>query len=843
MPEPEVARRHGARGERPDGGVGPPVAGRHQPTPHHDLAAHVVAVEAGPGLGVAQEHLGALDRGAVAGQLEDRRAGPDHGQLRALPRGQHFDGPARRQPAAPHAHDRQRSAGVAERHRQRRLGHAVAGDGGLGAEPEGREALGEAGEHARLHRFAAAAGPAPAREVDAGQRVVADGADGLLVAERGRGRPSGAGGRDRAQPHRGIGQEVERAQQVEAGALQEAEERGAHQAEVVVQREPRGDGLVGIEVHPRRQRAAGLDDVGVGDRHDAAGGRRAARELEVRHAVGAGGAHDVLDADDGRRLERGRVDARHRPSHLRQPTRQVTGPGLGDHPRRGPEEPADLGHPGRLVVAPAERGPGRGDERQPTRQGHAEERQPRRLGRRACDHHRVGPAQAVVAQVGGDDQGPLEDLVLGALPERPGRPVVEGEDRAVGTGLQTIGDAAGQVGGAPVLDTRPGAREQRATTPVGPPARQIARLRSGPTDRVGLGGAPARNRGEHNPAGPSHARLGRPSGPVHGSPGEVAPMGPSGPPAPGPPAFATVAPPTGGVAHRRRSSPTGDRRHRPTTTATTASNPAPRNRTRYSPGAVPGGTSTVTTTPSAPASSSRRGVQPTARAGMRPRPGPTSGPPAMGPRRSPVVSGANADGDRRRRPGRHLAERAVDGHHAGPGCRLRRGSRHGRRVGRRRSRVGFRPAVPEAAVGAAEYGVDHLDESIDDGRHRGPHVVDEVTASGLRTRLGRLVTARIVGRRRARVGGRGPGRRPVASGALGPGRAELLVEDLGGPLHEAGGHGPDGPDRAATGDPAGLLVVLDHGGSLAEDDPVCPDAPRSGTRRLVHRGSWAGVLG
>ena len=58
---------------------------------------------------------------------------------------------------------------------------------------------------------------------------------------------------DRAEPRRGIGEEVERAQQVDVGAAEEAHHRPADEAHVVVEREPRHRHVVVVELEPRER--------------------------------------------------------------------------------------------------------------------------------------------------------------------------------------------------------------------------------------------------------------------------------------------------------------------------------------------------------------------------------------------------------------------------------------------------------------------------------------------------------------------------------------------------------------------------------------------------------------
>ena len=228
------------------------------------------------------------------------------------------------------AHDRAAAHGrEAEGHRV--LGQAVHRHERLAAEAVGREPPREPLQRVRDDRLRAVERAAPRREVQALQRRVRDLPHAELVGEVGRARERGPTRVDGPEPPLRPRQEGERALDGDGQARVHAEEPGADEPHVVVERQPARAHVVG----PHLEGGGDAPDVGqqvvVGEEH-ALRVARAARSVLDERGIGARALRRGPGRAGPRQLRRGRHRAKRRHLGL-QRARQRRGA------RHGDEEP------------------------------------------------------------------------------------------------------------------------------------------------------------------------------------------------------------------------------------------------------------------------------------------------------------------------------------------------------------------------------------------------------------------------------------------------------------------------------------------------------------------------
>ena len=218
-------------------------------------------------------------------------------------------------------------AALGERHRHRRLGHAVGGDDRLGLQPERRPGVAEVLDVERVHLLGARQRPPQRRQVELpGCGLPAQPLGEQVVGKVRRGRHGALVLVNQLGPQQRIAQEVHRRDLHQLGADVHRHRQVARHAHVVEARQPAHD-HVGVEVEVAADHhGLGVgDDIGVRDLNGLRRSGRARCQLHQRHVVVAG-----VDGPD-RGVREQRLDGQHRHTEPRQHRR-------GGHERVGDDD-------------------------------------------------------------------------------------------------------------------------------------------------------------------------------------------------------------------------------------------------------------------------------------------------------------------------------------------------------------------------------------------------------------------------------------------------------------------------------------------------------------------------
>ena len=198
------------------------------------------------------------------------------------------DGPAQRgQQIGVDLVDHQARTALGERHRQRRLGHAVGGQDRLGLQPERLARVDQVLDVGGLHRFGARQREAQRGEVElAGLGLPAQPLGEQRVGEVGRRGHGALVLVDQPRPQQGVAQEVHRRDLDQLGAEVHRDGQEADHAHVVEAGQPADhDVLVDVVLGADEHRLGVGVDVAVGDLDGLGRTRRARRQLHQRQVV------------------------------------------------------------------------------------------------------------------------------------------------------------------------------------------------------------------------------------------------------------------------------------------------------------------------------------------------------------------------------------------------------------------------------------------------------------------------------------------------------------------------------------------------------------------------------